>query len=221
MQTILKAIDLIIKPENKQKYSFLIYNASIITFNIFKKYFTINWSKYFYEVIEKSSAPLEESDDIDYNWRLRFLIKLVMCYVDAEKKPEAGKALDKITDLLKKKGESEFQEELFRIRIHLSRDNNNALGVIKKEGESLPESRGFKYIYTLQCLKSGVINDQNAEKEIQTLMNSVFPDFTKVLNDANLSSKIDHWRADILAELAYICFKMKLFSILFIYFSPL
>jgi len=213
MQTILKAVELIQKPENKAKLGFLLYNISIVAFNIYKKNLIINWSKHFFEVLEKIMGPFEETDDIDYSWRLRFIIKLVMSYIDAEKKQEATKALDKITDLLKKKGECEFQEELFRIRIHLSRDNNNALGVIKKEGESLPESRGFKYIYTVQCLKSGIINEQNAEKEINILMNQLFPDFTKIVADVNLSSKIDYWRADILAELAFICFRLKLYSI--------
>jgi hypothetical protein len=52
--------------------------------------------------------------------------------VDADKKPDALKILDKLLDLTKKKGECKFQETLFRNRIHLYRDNNAVLANIKK-----------------------------------------------------------------------------------------
>jgi len=211
-----KSIELIAKPENKQKYGYLIYNSSIITFNILKKYFKSNWSKNFWEIIEKLSNFMEEIDDIDYNWRLRFLVKLAQCLTDADKKPEGSKALDKIADLLKKKGESEFQEELFRYRIHLSKDNTGALGNIKKEADGIPESRGYKYIYTLQCIKTGVIPENAVEKEIQSFIGVIYPDFFKVIADNSLSIKIDPWRADLLAEAGYLCIRSKLYSKSFI-----
>ena len=95
------------------------------------------------------------------------LSELIQCYIDAEKKPEAGKALDKIADIIKKKGDCEFAEELFRYRIHFSRDNPAALGNIKKEGDSMPDSKGYKFIYILQSLKSGIIPENAQEKEFQ------------------------------------------------------
>jgi len=208
---IQKGIELIAKPENKQKYGYLIYNSSIITFNILKKYFKSNWSKNFWEIIEKLSNFMEELDDIDYNWRLRFLIKLAQSLIDA-KKPEGSKTLDKIADLLKKKGDSDFQEELFRYRIHLSKDNNASLGNIKKEADGLPDSRGFKYIYILQTIKSSIVPENAVEKEIQTFIGMIYPDFSKVVADTSLSIKIDAWRADLLAEAGYLCLRSKLFS---------
>jgi len=209
---ITRALEIISKPENKQKYGFLVYNASIYTYGILKSYFKTNWTKNFVEILEKISNFLEEIDDIDFNWRIRFLIKLIQCYIDADKKPEAGKALDKISEIIKKKGDCEFAEELFRYRIHLSRDNSATLVNIKKEADSMLDSKGFKYFYTLQSIKSGIIPDNLQEKEFQTLVTQVFPDFNKYLMDPNStqSIKIDTWKADILAEAGFLMMRSKL-----------
>lgn len=208
---IFKALEIISKPENKQKYSFLVYNASIYTYNILKSFFKSNWSKNFFEILEKISNFLEEIDDIDFNWRIRFLIKLIQSYLDADKKPEAAKALDKIAEIIKKKGDCEFAEELFRYRIHFSRENSGALANIKKEADSIPEAKGFRYFYTLQSIKSGVVPENAQEKEFQTLVTQVFPDFNKHLQDHNTtqSIKIDTWRADILAEAGFLMMRSK------------
>ena len=209
---IFKSLEIISKPENKQKYSFLVYNASIYTYNILKSFFKPNWSKNFFDILEKISGFFEEIDDIDFNWRLRFLLKLIQCYIDAEKKPEAGKALDKIADIIKKKGDCEFAEELFRYRIHFSRDNPAALGNIKKEGDSMPDSKGYKFIYILQSLKSGIIPENAQEKEFQNLVILIFPDFHKFLQDNNNSQsvKIDTFKADMLAEAGFLMMRSKL-----------
>jgi len=211
LSSIFKALEIISKPENKQKYSFLVYNASIYTYNILKSYFKPNWSKNFFEILEKISNFLEEIDDIDFNWRIRFLIKLTLCYFDADKKPEAAKALDKISDIIKKKGECEFAEELFRYRIHFSRENSAALGNIKKEADTIPESKGFKYFYTLQSIRSGIIPENAQEKEFQALVTQVFPEFNKHLQDSTSSQsiKIDTWRADVLAEAGFLMMRSK------------
>jgi hypothetical protein len=209
---ILKAVEIIAKPENKQKYAGLVYNASICCYNILKSYYKPNFAKHFWDIMEKISLLLEELDDVDYNWRIRFLLKLAQCDIDAEKKAESTKALDKITDILKKKGECEFHEELYRYRMHLSRDNNAALGNLKKEGEALPEQRGFRYIYILQCIKSAIIPDNQMDKEIQTFLNLILPDFTKIVNDQNLDLKLDVKKGDLLAEAGFLFVRGKFYQ---------
>jgi hypothetical protein len=209
---ILKAVEIIAKPENKQKYAGLVYNASICCYNILKSYYKPNFAKHFWDVMEKISMLLEELDDVDFNWRIRFLLKLAQCDIDAEKKAEGTKALDKITDILKKKGECDFHEELYRYRIHLSRDNNGALGNLKKEGEALPESRGFRYIYILQCIKSGVIPDNQMDKEIQAFLNLILPDFNKIVNDHGINFKLDVKKGDLLAEAGFLFIRGKFYT---------
>ena len=126
IKNVQKGVELIAKPENKEKYSTTLYNASIITCNILKDYLKLNWAGYFWEIYEKISNLLEESDDMDFNWRIYILIKLAECYMEGDKKAEGSKALDKIGEILKKKGDCDFMDEVFRIRIHLNRDNSGA-----------------------------------------------------------------------------------------------
>lgn len=101
-------------------------------------------------MLEKISNLLEEADDTDFNWRCRYLNALVKAMMDAEKKPEALKLLDKLIDLTKKKGDCKFQETLFRNRVHLYRDNNGVLGTIKKETETGADPNVFKPLFIIQ-----------------------------------------------------------------------
>jgi hypothetical protein len=105
---IKRALDIATKPENKQKYSFVVYNASIKTWHIIRSLMKPGWSKNLVEILEKISNLLEEMDDSDFNWRCRYLNALVKAMFDLEKKPEALKILDKLYDLTKKKGECKF-----------------------------------------------------------------------------------------------------------------
>ncbi len=122
---IKRAIDIAVKPENKLKYQFIVYNSSIKTWHIIRPLMKPGWSKNLIEIIERISNLLEEADDSDFNWRCRYLNALAKSMMDHEaKKAEALKILDKINDLTKKKGDCNFQEVLFRNRLHLYRDNN-------------------------------------------------------------------------------------------------
>ena len=209
VKSIQKGIELIAKPENKEKYFPILYNASIITTNVLKNYLKTNWANKFWEIMEKISNLLEEGDDMDFNWRIFILIKLAECYIDADKKAEGTKALDKIGDILKKKGDCDFMDELYRIRIHLNRDNSGALGNIKKEGETNTAYPQFKYIYTIQAIKSNIITDKDIDKEVNTLVTALCPDFYKNIDpktnkytNTNII-KLESWKSDVLAELAF------------------
>ena len=204
-----KSIDLIAKPENKEKYFPIVYNASIITTKVLKEYLKTNWANNFWEILEKISNLLEDGDDMDFNWRIFILIKLAECYIDADKKAEGTKALDKIGEILKKKGDCDFMDELFRIRIHLNRDNAGALGNIKKDGEMSTTYPQFKYIYTIQAIKSNIITDKDVDKEVNTLITAICPDFYKNIDsktnkyvNTNII-KLESWKSDVLAELAF------------------
>lgn len=147
---IRRAIEIAAKPENKTKYQFIIYNASIKTWHIIRGLMRPGWAKHLVEILEKVSALLEELDDFDFNWRCRYLNALVKAMFDAEKKPEALKVLDKLVDLTKKRGFCNFQETLFRNRIHLNRDNNGILQAIKKETETGEDPLALKFLFVIQ-----------------------------------------------------------------------
>jgi hypothetical protein len=115
------------------------------------------WSKHTTEILEKISNLLEEADDSDFNWRCRYLSALCKALVDNEKKPESLKILDKLVELTKKKGDCNFQEVLFRTRIHMYRDNNAILANIKKETETGEDPNAFKSLYVIQSILSEII----------------------------------------------------------------
>lgn len=172
---IKRALDIAVRPENKQKYQFIVYNASIKTWHIIRPLLKPGWSKHLVEFLERISNLLEEFDDSDFNWRCRYLSGLCRAMFDAEKKPEALKILDKLNDLTKKKGECEFQEVLFRNRMHLYRDNNGALGTIKKDAETGADPRMLKYLFVVQQIRSGIIPEAQVEKELTQVMSALAP----------------------------------------------
>ena len=105
---IKRAIEIAAKAENKSKYQFIVYNASIKTWHIIRGCMRKGWHKYLVDIIEKISNLLEENDDFDFNWRCRYLNSLTKAMLDAEKKPEALKIMDKLVDLTKKRGNCNF-----------------------------------------------------------------------------------------------------------------
>jgi hypothetical protein len=103
-----RAIDIAVKPENKGKYQFIVYNASIKTWHIIRGVMRHGWSKNLIEILERVSNLLEEADDSDFNWRCRYLNALCKAFADGDKSVESLKALDKLLDLTKKKGDCDF-----------------------------------------------------------------------------------------------------------------
>ena len=168
-----RVIQICERAENKQKYQFAVYNASIKTWHIVRGLMRPGWSKYLVEILEEISRLLE--DDSDFNWQCRYLNALCKSLADAEKKPESLKVLDKLAEVTKRKGDCSFQETLFRTRVHLYRDNNGMLANIKKETETGEDPHGYKALFVIQQIRSGVIPEAQIEKELQLLMSQIAP----------------------------------------------
>jgi hypothetical protein len=165
---IQKAIETIIKPENKQKYTFLVYNTSVAVWNILRPMLLPGFSKSFIENLEKVSAMLEEIDDIDVSWRVRFLQALSNAYLDADRKADAQKVLDKIFDIMKRKGQVNYIEVLLRMKVHVNKENAGIVGGLRKEAET--SKSDLKFFIAAQQIRSGGIPDPQVEKELQALL---------------------------------------------------
>lgn len=165
---IQKAIETIIKPENKQKYTFLIYNTSVAVWNILRPILLPGFSKSFIENLEKISAMLEEIDDIDISWRIRYLQALSNAYLDADRKVDAQKVLDKIFDIMKRKGQVNYIEVLWRMKVHVNKENAGVVGGLRKEAET--SKSDLKFFVAAQQIRSGGIPDAQIEKELQGLL---------------------------------------------------
>jgi len=148
-----QALDIISKPENKVKYGFLIYNTSVCVYNIIREYIKKDWLKNYTEYVDRLEKLFDEVDEPDYNWRCRYTWLLFQCLYDAEKKPDAAKILEKLWETTtKKKGPCNFQEHLFRLRIHLGREKefSGIYSSTKKDADAAPEDMGWKHLYVLQ-----------------------------------------------------------------------
>jgi hypothetical protein len=209
---IKRAIEIAAKPENKSKYQFVIYNASIKTWHIIRGLMRPGWAKQLVEILEKVSNLLEELDDFDFNWRCRYLNGLVKAMFDAEKKPEALKVLDKLVDLTRKRGHCNFQEVLFRNRIHLNRDNNAALQAVKKDTETGDDPLALKHLFVIQQIKSAVFPEAQVEKELQTVMSAIAPQSVSTGEEASSAqtSKLPAIQLDRLAECGRMAVKQGL-----------
>lgn len=75
-QAVERALAIMTRPENKQKYQFLIYNASVTTWHLMRPFMRAGWAKAVAEIVERVSNLLEETDDSDHNWRCRYMTAL-------------------------------------------------------------------------------------------------------------------------------------------------
>ena len=129
---VMKVLDIVSKPENKTKYSFLIYNMSVCVYEIIRPFLKENWQKNFVEIVDKIDKLFEEIEETDYNWRFRYTLLLFQALYDADKKPEAFKILEKLVNAVKNKGGCEFEDQLLRLRIHLGKENSGIAAGAKK-----------------------------------------------------------------------------------------
>lgn len=215
-----KALAIITRPENKSRYEFLIYNAAITTYLVLRPLNKPGWSKHFVAILEKISNLLEEKEDADFNLRIRYLSCLSNAYLDAEKKAEGLKFHDKLYDLTKKVKECSFQEVMIRNRIHIYKDNNGQLGAIKKDAETGPDPQNLKALCVIQQIKSGVIPENQIEKELTTVMASLSPAAVAMAegasgegNEANVAKKLSRFDQDRMAEAGRMAIKYNLISL--------
>ncbi|CAD8135763.1 unnamed protein product [Paramecium octaurelia] len=167
-----QGLDIISKPENKQKYGFLIYNASICVYNIIRPMLKPQWQLSFVDILDKIDKMFEEVDEADYDWRCRFTWLLFYCLYD-DRKADAFKLLDRLWETTKKKGDCDFQNSLLRLRIHIGKEYKQALDSAFKESESAPSEKAWKSLFMLQKMRSGLIPEAQVEKELINLINSI------------------------------------------------
>lgn len=94
--------------DNKQKYGFLIYNASVCVYNIIRPMLKPSWQKSFVDILDKIDKMFDEVDEPDYNWRCRITWVLFFCMYDGDKKADAFKLLERLWETTKKKGDCDF-----------------------------------------------------------------------------------------------------------------
>jgi hypothetical protein len=129
---VMKVLEIVGRGENKNKYSFLIYNTSVCVYEIIRSFLKENWQRNFVEILEKIDKLFEEVDESDMNWRYRYTLLLFQALYDADKKPDAFKILERLVNAVKNKGGCDFEDQLLRLRIHLGKENSAIAAGAKK-----------------------------------------------------------------------------------------
>eukprot|EP01022_Parablepharisma_sp_SALTPOND_P012569 TRINITY_DN161_c0_g1_i1.p1 TRINITY_DN161_c0_g1~~TRINITY_DN161_c0_g1_i1.p1 ORF type:complete len:1999 (+),score=278.18 TRINITY_DN161_c0_g1_i1:82-5997(+) len=217
-ETLKKALEICALPPNKQKYQFLVYNASIAMWRILRPYIKSTWGANTTEILEKLTAIIEESDDIDVDWRCRLLSAQALALNEAGKKPEALKALDKVWDLVKKKGGCTFEETLIRMRIYYNKDNGGALGNIKKDCDTADPSKEYKHLFVLQQMKCNLIAEANVDKELLAVVRTLCPcvaDYAegKISEEEVTGQSLTQMAQDRIAEVSRLALKYGLIKL--------
>ena len=153
---------------------------------------------------------MEEVDEPDHNWRSRFTLVLYQCLYDAEKKADAFKILDGLWERTKNKP-CDFQDSLFRLRCYLSKENAALAGVIKKDIEG-PDPNGWKILEPLQRMRSGLVPEQQVEKELMAIVNQISLGVLSN-NESVAQSQISEVMQERLAEAGRVALRFNLVSL--------
>ncbi len=174
-EIVKSALDIAGTPTNKAKYQFLVYNASITMWRIVRPYVKLVWGANVTDILEKLSALVEEADDVDVDWRCRLLGAQALGLIEAQKKPEGLKCLDKLWDVVKKKGGCSFEETLIRMRMYHNKDNAGSLANIKKDCETADQAKEYRQLFVLLQIKCGLIPEVTVDKELFGVVRALCP----------------------------------------------
>lgn len=135
---------------------------------------------------------------------------LYQCLYDAEKKADAFKILDGLWERTKNKP-CDFQDSLFRLRCYLSKENAALAGVIKKDIEG-PDPNGWKILEPLQRMRSGLVPEQQVEKELMAIVNQISLGVLSN-NESVAQSQISAVMQERLAEAGRVALRFNLVSL--------
>ena len=76
------AVDVATAPQNVPKYNFVVYDTSLLFWDIIRPFLTVGRAKYFSAEVCRMSAALEKCDDTDMAWRIMYLSAAAFCFFD-------------------------------------------------------------------------------------------------------------------------------------------
>ena len=95
LNSMMEALDVASSPENIQRYSFLIYNVSILCWKVIQPFLRPGRAKNFSGEMQNISSALESIDDSDKDWRIMVLCATSYTLYDEGNSNSASDLLDK------------------------------------------------------------------------------------------------------------------------------
>ncbi|GBG31291.1 Cilia- and flagella-associated protein 46 [Hondaea fermentalgiana] len=155
------AVDVCLDPVRKDAYSFLVYNASVIAWQVMRPIMRQGCRHHTLKLLSKLCEALNAADDPHKAWRARLGLALALAHnevgAQAPAQAEAKRALDLVQEV---DPTSEIARETNALCVHIQQQGALAAAkTARTQGDVQP---------ILQCIRSGIIADQaGIEAELQ------------------------------------------------------
>eukprot|EP00002_Diphylleia_rotans_P029704 TRINITY_DN6063_c0_g1_i1.p1 TRINITY_DN6063_c0_g1~~TRINITY_DN6063_c0_g1_i1.p1 ORF type:complete len:2440 (+),score=492.40 TRINITY_DN6063_c0_g1_i1:241-7560(+) len=171
--------------QNDPKYQFLVYNGSVVYWQICRPLMQDRLKVKLIPTMALIVKALEDTNDSDYDWRVRYLLNLARCYDEAKQADDALRVSQMANSLCQKQAPS-LRRDAFRVLMHVSRVKADTLAKARAEAGNNPD---LKALSLLQQIKSGVtILPQQIEKDLQEATKLVEKSDDEILAEIGLTS---------------------------------
>ncbi|XP_009978364.1 PREDICTED: tetratricopeptide repeat protein 40-like, partial [Tauraco erythrolophus] len=139
----MKAIDF---AAHDQRYYFLIYNASVLYWQLVKPYLKPGFRYCLIPSLSQIVKVLNETEDQDKEWRAELMINLLECFLDASKLKEA-KEFSSTAAIFIKENVPDKYSQIFSLMVY------HKLMDTSQVGKEIQNSIHFSIVYKMQMLK--------------------------------------------------------------------
>ncbi len=182
---ILRVLDIAMNANNRPRYDFLVYNASVHYWNSVRPLLRPGVQRFLVESFSRVVSCLSEIDDEDTRWRTQLLLALARCCDDADDGVAALRHAAAALDLQEAKQAAAapdgtakltpLMSEVRRCVVHMARsgagDSSKQLDRVKT-GAGLVGGAALRGTgeYGLQCIKSGVTKREDLTAELTRVL---------------------------------------------------
>ncbi|XP_037255322.1 cilia- and flagella-associated protein 46 isoform X3 [Falco rusticolus] len=139
----MKAIDFAIRD---QRYYFLIYNASVLYWELVRPYLKPGFRHFLIPSLSQIVKALNQTEEQDCEWRAELMMNLLECFLDASKLEEAKKFSSTAAIFIKENVPDKYSQ-IFSLMVY------HKLMDISQLEKEIQNSIHFSLIYKMQMLK--------------------------------------------------------------------
>ena len=222
----MEALDITLLEQNRPRYDFLVYNASVHYWRIARAILREGVMQFAIPSMSKIVQALEDTSDEDTEWRTKYHMLLSRCYDDAKDMQNATLHAKKALELLQASEEkspefSSLLENVKRLHIHMARNDSSAAKVLADAKANENGNIRGTAIATIQGFNSGILTEAQAEEELSALLTLFSADNPgkddveagETGNDSPSRSRSRVFISDLLVEAGRLAVKFRLFDL--------
>lgn len=177
LSELLKALEISLLNENKERYQFIIFNISLDCWKIVRQFLRKGRAKFFKDEMNLLSTSLEQLRNIDKNWLITFFTGTSFCYDDAEDTKKSLEYLEKSINIAEE--------------IVLEHSNNEATKLEQLNSTTKKIEELQKQIHVVQEKEETMKHQQLQQQQQQSMTESETPQpTTNAANDGPTSIEL-------------------------------